>query len=260
MKLYGLDDELTSSATFSSPELGTAVEMLAIMDIPTFIWGRQVASGSLGLWARHRARQESVRPEGRLTGVETLSGLPRSLLDIFSYISEESAELAFLVWPGEVGDVPHCHMWEAYRLAGILIGRRVRRKALSGGKDRIHPPLPYTSLPEKCRPDTEVLVSRLVAALDALGESSCRVEYRSSLAYNSMMYPYVAARLEVAVLRRNPSWISILRRSFELCKPYKETENVRVLSKMLDEALENDDDDYDVDQEARRRSVELSAF
>ncbi|KXJ88633.1 hypothetical protein Micbo1qcDRAFT_177704 [Microdochium bolleyi] len=56
------------------------------------------------------ASSSAESPQSRRSGIEILSGLPRSLLDVFTTIDDNAIERAFLDWPGE----------EAFRTAGIL--------------------------------------------------------------------------------------------------------------------------------------------
>lgn len=234
------------------PAVDVVLEAIAVMDLPTFVRGR--ATRNFGIWAQMRASRASDSGGERAGGVETMTGLPRTLLDIFATIEEDSSEQAFLVWPGEVGEVPFCHLWEAYRLAGVLVGRRLResiRQPPGGGCGTpAGPPSPAA----------DVLVGRLVAALDALCEVSGRPSYSNALAVNSILYPYAAARLEVAVLRQHVHWLDILRRVKGTCQPYGATENARVAEAMLDEAYDTADDVYDIDEQARKREVETAMF
>ncbi|KAM0345683.1 hypothetical protein ACHAPU_006338 [Fusarium lateritium] len=211
---------------------------MAIMDIPTFVRGRDTPT--LGIWGHLRAGQIATTA-GLVDGVESVSGLPRSLLDIIARIGNPNVEEEFAAWPGHEGSVPHCHLWEAFRLAGILLSRRQKR---------VTPPLPTN----------EVLVCRLVATLDALYETRHRQRYNHILATNSILYPYTAARLEVSILGPRPSWVETLRKYAELCDAYRDTPNAVILEEILDNALDTGDNDVDLDKEAQKRGVELSLF
>ncbi|KAF5486115.1 hypothetical protein CGCF413_v014157 [Colletotrichum fructicola] len=239
--VYGLGGSLHGSAIMDNPDACFPLELMAVMDMPTFVRGRSTMT--LGIWHRLRQAQETrhAKVEG---GIEVITSLPRSLLDIFSSIQDESSEDALLSWPGELGEIPQIHLWEAYRFAGALTGRRLRRGQ---------------GLPSSA-PSTELLVGRLVAAIDALCDTRTRPEYDHLLTTNSLLYPYVAARLEVATLQRRPSWMEVLRRAVEICQPYGRSANVCNIADMLDEAWKAGDDDYDIDEHARRRNVEIALF
>ncbi|KAI3527822.1 hypothetical protein CSPX01_16693 [Colletotrichum filicis] len=241
MTVYGLGGSLHASAVLDNPETHFPLELMAVMDIPTFVRGRSTTT--LCLWQRLRQGKRSNNTE-QDDGIEGVTSLPRSLLDIFSSIQTEASESAFISWPGEVGEIPQIHLWEAYRFAGILTGRRLRKD----------PCLSSLAL------STEVIVGRLVAAIDALCDTRNRPEYSHLLTSNSLLYPYVAARLEVAILRHRPSWMESLRRACGICQPYGKTANADNIARMLDEAWEVGDDDYDIDEQAKRRNVEIALF
>ncbi|EXF75885.1 hypothetical protein CFIO01_00370 [Colletotrichum fioriniae PJ7] len=115
---------------------------------------------------------------------------------------------------------------------------------------------------DECLPSlalsTEILVGRLVAAIDALCDTRNRPEYSHLRTSNSLLYPYVAARLDVATLRRRPSWMESLRRACDISQPYGETANAGNIARMLDEAWEVGDDDYDINLQAKRRNAEIA--
>ncbi|KAK2729743.1 C6 finger domain-containing protein [Colletotrichum kahawae] len=113
-----------------------------------------------------------------------------------------------------------------------------------------------------CIPPTAMTSSavRLVAAIDALCDTRTRPEYSHLLTTNSLLYPYVAARLEVATLQQRPSWMDVLRRAVDVCQPYGRSANACNIAEMLDEAWKAGDDDYDIDEHARRRNVEIALF
>ncbi|KAK7441502.1 hypothetical protein Landi51_10155 [Colletotrichum acutatum] len=241
MTVYGLGGSLHASAVLDNAETHFPLELMAVMDIPTFVRGR--CTMTLCLWQRLRQGKRSHNTE-QDDGIEGVTSLPRSLLDIFSSIQNEASESAFISWPGEVGEIPQFHLWEAYRFAGILTGRRLRKDLC----------------PSSLALSTEVVVGRLVAAIDALCDTRNRPEYSHLLTSNSLLYPYVAARLEVATLRRRPSWMELLRRACDICQPYGKTANAGNIARMLDEAWEVGDDDYDIDEQAKRRNVEIALF
>ena len=59
-------------------------------------------------------------------------------------------------------------------------------------------------------------------------------------------------------MRRRPDWVDQLRRILRLCEPYGKTANAKTVDKMLEDALDSGDDSFDIDDEARRRGVEIS--
>ncbi|KAH7182321.1 uncharacterized protein B0J16DRAFT_288396 [Fusarium flagelliforme] len=246
MNVYKIPHRLFNQTLRSiQPIARFLVECMGVLDMPTFVRGRSTVTN--GIWAQLRAAERAHGADAFLGGIETMSGLPRSLLDIFAAIQQHDAESRFLDWQGEVGEVPATHLWEAYRCAGVLTARR--SKTVETGPSSVDP-----------RVSAEVLLSRLIAALDALCETRRRPEYSASLACNSLLYPLVAARLEVALLRRHTIWLDTLRHIYRQCQPYRDTANVGHVMEILDEALEKNDDSCDMDEQARRRQVELALF
>ncbi|KAI1067048.1 hypothetical protein LB506_003924 [Fusarium annulatum] len=236
MWVYHLFPQSKNAHRIGDLEYRFSLEAMAIMDIPTFVRGRDTPT--LGIWGYLRAAQEAS-PTGLVGGVESVSGLPRSLLDIFGRMTNDDVEKDLVDWEGHEGSIPHVHLWEAFRLSGILLARRQKRTQAGS-------------------PSNELLVCRLVATLDALYETRQRQEYAHILATNSMLYPYTAARLEVTILQTRPTWVRILRRCGSICDAYRDTPNALILEEILDKALERGDNDVDLDKETKLRGVELS--
>lgn len=238
MWVYHLFPQSKNAHRIGDLEYRFSLEAMAIMDIPTFVRGRDTPT--LGIWGFLRSAQKASST-GLVGGVESVSGLPRSLLDIFGRMAHEDVEEALADWEGHEGSIPHVHLWEAFRLSGILLSRRHKRTHSDS-------------------PSNEILVCRLVATLDALYETRQREEYAHILATNSMLYPYTAARLEVTILQTRPTWVQTLRRCGSICDAYRDTPNALILEEILDKALERGDNDVDLDKETKLRGVELSLF
>ncbi|KAF5686674.1 hypothetical protein FDENT_5677 [Fusarium denticulatum] len=238
MWVYHLFPQSKNAHLIGDLEYRFSLEAMAIMDIPTFVRGRDTPT--LGIWGFLRAAQKASST-GLVGGVESVSGLPRSLLDIFGRMAHDDVEKGFANWEGHEGSIPHVHLWEAFRISGILMARRQKR-TLAGS------------------PSNEMLVCRLVATLDALYETRKREEYAHILATNSMLYPYTAARLEVTILQTRPSWVRTLRRCGSICDAYRDTPNALILEEILDKALERGDNEVDLDRETKARGVELKFF
>ncbi|KAF5653289.1 hypothetical protein F25303_2461 [Fusarium sp. NRRL 25303] len=220
MWVYHLFPQSKNAHRIGDLEYRFSLEAMAIMDIPTFVRGRDTPT--LGIWGYLRAAQKASST-GLVGGVESVSGLPRSLLDIFGRMTNDDVEKDFVDWEGHEGSIPHVHLWEAFRLSGILLARRQKRTQAGS-------------------PSNELL----------------REEYAHILATNSMLYPYTAARLEVTILQTRPTWVRILRRCGSICDAYRDTPNALILEEILDKALERGDNDVDLDKETKVRGVELS--
>lgn len=66
--------------------------------------------------------------------VEPVSGLPRSLLDIFCCLEEPDCEEKLWLWPGREGDVLQIYLWDAFRAAAML-----KHRELTEGRDTRSP-------------------------------------------------------------------------------------------------------------------------
>lgn len=98
---------------------------MAFFDLPSFVVNRQTPR--LDIWTAFRPRL--MRAAGADEVVEEVSGLPRSLLDVFARLGEPGCEDRFWRWPGCEGRMSQVQMWEAYRYAGILKHREWFRTA-----------------------------------------------------------------------------------------------------------------------------------
>ncbi|KAF5568688.1 hypothetical protein FNAPI_61 [Fusarium napiforme] len=237
MWVYHLFPQSKNAHLIGDLEYRFSLEAMAIMDIPTFVRGRDTPT--LGIWGFLRSAQKAS-PSGLVGGVESVSGLPRSLLDIFGRMAHDDVEKDFADWEGHEGSIPHVHLWEAFRISGILMSRRQKQTQPSS-------------------PSNEMLLCRLVATLDALYETRKREEYAHILATNSMLYPYTAARLEVTILQTRPSWVRTLRRCGSICDAYRDTPNAIILEEILDKALERGDNEVDLDRETKNWSKRRKA-
>ena len=144
-----------------------SLEVMAIMDLPSMVIVRP--GPSLGIWKRFRASQDTWQ-QGRLKDVETISGIPRSLLDVFATVFGEAnhngfsgVEASLWIWPGELGDFRQCQLWEAWRFAAILNLRRWQAFPHTFG---FHPPGTRESTPASSARD--IILVRLLSFLKAV--------------------------------------------------------------------------------------------
>ncbi|KAK8115297.1 hypothetical protein PG999_007366 [Apiospora kogelbergensis] len=181
------------------PSMLFFVEAIGIMDMATFVRGRNTASR--GIWAQMRSAQRAQQGNCAVPGgIETPTGLSRSLLHIIA----------------DIGGLPQSH----------------RPRSWDGSRDTAAP---------KCQCRRGPLMSQLIAALDALCATPSCTEYSALLTKNALLYTLAAARLETY-------------------RPNGGTANARHAMDMLDEALEADDDSYNMDERARERQVEVALF
>ncbi|KAF9886873.1 hypothetical protein FE257_010996 [Aspergillus nanangensis] len=207
----GLDEPLSQQTPFRTHLL----EVMGVMDLPTFAIGRQ--NPPIGLWRRYLSpgRRKKLRHDG---DVEVVSGLPRPLIDIFSKIGEGGAtEHDFWNWPGGNGSLLQHQLWEAYRLAGILSIRHAQLHPMPDEGDSWDTPSAEQETRMGCViPPTPILVSRVISCLDAICRVSAEPEERDSLILNAVHYPVFVAGLQADVVNADQKLKHIIRRCFYL--------------------------------------------
>ncbi|KAK9852402.1 hypothetical protein MYU51_008133 [Penicillium brevicompactum] len=230
----GLDNADRPSPSFFRLHL---LEVMGVMDLHCSAVGRQ--SPHIGIWRRYC---QLATPRH---GVEPVSGLPRTLLDIFAGIGIETTEQTFWDWPGEPGSFLQCYLWEAHRLAGILTLRR----------DKAHVPLPESisawRQPAKCPADTTVLVARILASIDALRLASIERPLEDAYIRNAIILPVFIAGLEIYVLCRKPEWQQMIRTSL------RTSHQCEILLSLLEEIWQRADPSLSVHDLARQRGIEM---
>jgi hypothetical protein len=233
---------------------------MAIMDMPTFVIGR--LSPSVGLWKRLRQAQHTWR-NGLLNGIEDVSGLPRTLLDIFAHINDDGdrqVENDFWAWPGDVGETLQCHLWESWRFAGILtIRRRWRVSGRIPDNQGSDSPKSPEAVQARAASD-EVVLCRLLASMDAVILGLGRPENGHTLVFNGLRYPLVAASLEVPLLHRHAEWKALVDRVRSFLLEVGAVPVGRHLCELFDEAWEAGRNDYDIEAAVRKRDLELAVF
>lgn len=103
------------SSQSPSEESRELAALIGALDLPTHIVGRQTKN--LNMWHQHCMGQ---------TGLEEITGLPCSLLDLFASHSDHDIEQRLLQWPGEPGEPVMCKTWEATQYAGLIRVRDLR--------------------------------------------------------------------------------------------------------------------------------------
>lgn len=254
--VYDLRTKLSTVGQISN-DLHTQhlLEVLGVMDLPSSVIGR--VNPSIGVWKLFRRLQDD-RDEGRATGVEVVSGIPRSLLDIFASIMDndpEYTETRFWDWPGQVGESLQCHYWECWRLAGILEVRRRRRmeRKARGLPDR------EDGMSRK-GPDTEVVLCRLISSIDALQKAFEEPRNQHLLVHNGLPYAVVNAGLEVPLLKQHPTWKATLDDVRNSLLGTDSFDLINTLFEMLDEAWADGTNSFDIEGAARSRNLELAIF
>jgi hypothetical protein len=171
---------------------------MGVIDIPCLAIGRQTSS--IGIWRRF------CQTAGPRHDIEPVTGLPRSLLDLLAGIDIDTTEQSFWDWTGEAGNLLQCYLWEAYRLAGVLIIHQ--RKRLSGSPQS----LSTWRQPSSCPADSSTLVARVLANVDALRLGCLERPDKDTFMKNSILFPIDVAGLEVNVMPQNRQWQETIRR------------------------------------------------
>ncbi|RGP69380.1 transcription factor [Fusarium longipes] len=231
------------------------LEVLGVMDLPSMVVGR--ANPPIGVWKLLRSLQDATQ-DGRVDGIEVVSGVPRSLLDIFAGVVDNDPEYTegrFWDWPGDVGESLQVHYWESWRLAGIIEVRRRRRM------ERKARGLPYRDddTPKKF-PSTEVVMCRLIASMDALLKAYQEPRNQHLLVHNGLGYPAINAGLEVPLLKLHPNWkrtVDDVKRSFLTTES---VDLIRVTFELLDAAWEDGTSTFDIEKLAQERNMEIGIF
>lgn len=217
MHLYGMYQILKTQglnifAAQQTPFRRHLLEVLGVMDLPTFSVGRQ--NPSLGFWRKYCRSRDADQQTPKDSDVEVVSGIPRSLIDIFSFIGEGATEEDFWNWPGSKGTMLQHQMWEAYRLAGILAVRHCQLHPESS-EDKWIGSTPHSrSHPGITIPDSSILVSRILSCLDAICRACAEPEGKDCLILNAVHYPVFVAGLQADIVNTEPGLKHVIRRCF----------------------------------------------
>ncbi|OJJ42784.1 hypothetical protein ASPZODRAFT_146955 [Penicilliopsis zonata CBS 506.65] len=237
MHLQGMYSLLRIPPTPSSPDMPFSshlVEVMGVMDLPGLVLARQTSC--LHVWRRHCF--------GR-TGVEPVSGLPRSLLDLYSSTfhyadrdsrSAETAEAALWAWTGEGGNPLQYRLWEVHRLAAIL---NIRQHSVSV------PSVPSVS--------SDTLAMRALDNLDALRQS-CADSQAGSSVMNATSFPLFVVGMEIARLSSPPELRDIIRQCFH-AQPQQVDAGLHVLLALLERVWAGDP--VDIEQFLRQKNMEI---
>lgn len=248
MHIEGMHNILQSRGLDTSPGITALtpfrahlLEVMGVMDMPCLAVGRQTPP--IGIWRRF------CQPTGPRHGIEPVTGLPRSLLDLLAGIGFDTTEQCFWDWPGEAGNFLQCYLWEAYRLAGILAIRQSERmRNPSSGSP---PNLSTWRKPNSCPADSSMLVSRVLANVDALRMGCQERPNEDPFIKNSILFPVVVAGLEADVMRKHLQWQQTI------CRFSLGSRQDDILLEILQEVWHRDDSIINVNDLARKRGVEM---
>ncbi|OLN87606.1 putative transcriptional regulatory protein C965.10-like protein 2 [Colletotrichum chlorophyti] len=264
-ELYHLDTNLSALLPSTDTDFTTchSIEVLSLMDMHALVIGR--ATKSMGVWRLMRKAQDSWEG-GRLGGIEVVSGLPRSLLDILADMELSAAddiEARLWAWPGEMGVHAQCILWDCWRYTAVLDARRIeRRKRMNDRKglagDAAQRLVEAATAPKL--PSTELVMCRLMASVYALYRAVAIPANKHLLVHNGLIYPLVIASLEVPLLTAHPEWkevIDDLRSSFRQKDCFHQ---MKMVDEVLEEAWREGTDTFDIEKAAEDRGIEIAVF
>ncbi|KAK1622340.1 hypothetical protein BDP81DRAFT_485527 [Colletotrichum phormii] len=260
--LYYLETNLSHLVPSASHDftIRHSIEVWSIMDMDIMVIGR--ITPSMNIWRNLRKVQDSWEG-GRLGGVETVSGLPRSLLDILADMrenSERDIEYQLWSWPGEIGEHAQCMLWDCWRYTAVLHARRLNRcrknKAPSDSEGGLGPKSDDLSP----FPSREVIMCRLTASVYALYRAVQMPANHHLLVHNGLMYPLVIGSLEVPILNTHPEWKQVfndVRSSFLRKDSFR---LINMVDEVIEEAWREETDTFNIEEAAKARGNEIAVF
>ncbi|GAA90917.1 C6 finger domain protein [Aspergillus luchuensis IFO 4308] len=247
---------VTRSHDQVSPFRAHLLEVMGIMDLPTFAIGRK--HPYLGFW-RQYCRNQSMPDPSEQYDVEVMSGLPRSLVDIFSCIYQGATEQDFWDWPGSRGCFLQCQLWEAYRLAGMLVIRHGAMRLPFELDD--NPAQRGRSQRQSALPTTAVIITRLLSCVDAIYRASSEAGGKVTLIINAIPYPVFVAGLQTDALNKDPDLREFIRKILVAIAdgPFW-NKQYRLLLELLEEYWTYPQNTINIHQIAQSRGIELGLF
>ena len=183
--LHGIERLLDERAAMSPltnarPSFVMTIEVMGIMDIARFSIGRQTPS--LQAWRRYR-EGKLVKYEEQADAVQSMVGLPRSMLDLVAMDNDQLSEEQVLLWPGCEGSYLQCQLWEAYRFTLMLTVRQHKEQLQS-------PQLLERKLClNVALPSTSLLMTRALSSIDAIFNGTAQTDAVDSLVLNAIYWP-----------------------------------------------------------------------
>ncbi|KAI8939291.1 hypothetical protein NX059_005116 [Plenodomus lindquistii] len=245
--LYNLHGDLSTLGPLDDLYMHHNMEVIGIMDLPNLVLGR--TTRHLGIWQRFRNR--IVQHDDESDPIEPVTGIPRKLLDICARIEEPTAEMQFWLWPGEIGNFMQCHLWDAWRFAGMLDHRRRWSQSLRSSAGAVQ----VSALPKSAR-----LMVRLLSAMDSIRVGVAKPENAHMLVSNATLYPWYVASMEVEILSEYPEWQQFLTSYREEVSRSGTSYNTQILLTVIEEARERGSSLFDVDAAVRLKNAEIALF
>ncbi|KAG6016740.1 hypothetical protein E4U54_000500 [Claviceps lovelessii] len=254
-----------------TPYRGHLIEVLGYLDLPGFVVGR--LKPSIGVWRRFCREPGYLCRPPQIDSVDFVSGLPRSLLDLLSAIDgTEISEDDLWDWPGAPGSLTQCHLWEAYRLAGIISLRHPRlytpiqhsdlsSSSPSPSADGSSPASASSSSgSRKAMPaSTDVVVTRIISHIDAIVCAYVAPgAVRDSLLFNAIDYPLFLAGIEADIMNARPELKAAIKKCFAVRQEaFKYPSRSTVLLDIMETWWTCDREDRSIHDVAKSRGLEL---
>lgn len=138
--------------------------LIGVLDLPTHSLGYK--NTHLHMWNQHCMGQ---------TGVEEITGLPCSLIDLLASHMDDDIEERLLQWPGEPSEPVIGKIWEATQHAGLI-----RIRDLRSAQD-LH-----------ANPDLQSTASIVRHVLELLQDLRLRLDTGTFAAIENLLFPLVA--------------------------------------------------------------------
>lgn len=146
--------------------------LIGVLDLPTHSLGRQ--NKHLHMWKQHCMGQ---------TGVEEITGLPCSLVDLLASHMDDDIEERLLQWPGEPNEPVMCKIWEATQHGGLIRIIALRRE------QGLH-----------VSADTESSESAVRHVLELLQDLRLRLDVNTFASTETLLFPLVAVGSQAQLL------------------------------------------------------------
>ncbi|KAF2013049.1 hypothetical protein BU24DRAFT_263196 [Aaosphaeria arxii CBS 175.79] len=178
--LNGLVSILSERQVFARTDVETKefIHLISTLDIPTHTLGRKTPQ--LNLWRDYNRSRD---------GIEDITGLPCSLMDLFSCIMEPDVEERLHAWPVTQGSPTQCKIWKANRAAAIISARqwKIRHAMLESDA---HQRPEYQAGPTENGPAIIAVVQEILVIAHELRPL---LEDKSAEIRRPLLYPLVAA-------------------------------------------------------------------
>ncbi|KAH7304655.1 hypothetical protein BKA65DRAFT_602189 [Rhexocercosporidium sp. MPI-PUGE-AT-0058] len=237
-----------------------SIEVLSIMDMEPMVIGRE--NPSMGIWRRLRKVQEGWEG-GKLGGVEIVTGIPRTFLDIIADIGNDDAqdvESRLWAWPGEVGLNAQCLLWDCWRYTAVLDVRRVERKKRKMKANVEAMECEVETGKMASFPSRDVVMCRLATSVDALRRTIEMPTKHDLAVRNGLMYPLIVGSLEVPLLAAHPERKQVFDDLRARILERDTSRNVRLVDEVLNEAWNEGTDMFNINEAARKRGIEIAIF